>query len=347
VFATREQALSGGDDPGIDLIAEHAAVLGRTLRDLEHQAGAQSGTDRACEFFGRPRAGAAERRKVRATWTGVAGDAAVYCPYPILFSPEPTRSRLAADESQFRLALASREVRRSVRQVSITHEPWFMAYCAGLDNTDLVPPFSSLAYSEDGLFGVMLGLCDPQALIAQLPVGIVHASQRASRYDASRIMSAAHIRLSDVVHGLAASWSVPADVLSTRGRLRDLGRYLATAADADPAVFRDRVTGLVVDLKGRVLRACQSLLQSRYGYPTYWLEATIAYRQAVLASLASPRMAVPLEFDDVRDTVQALSVLQCHVRDFGEALEWWPRMWDASRDRFGAGTTVPEVPREI
>jgi hypothetical protein len=347
VFETREQALSSGDDPGIDVIAEHAAVLGRTLRDLENRAGAPSGTDRACEFFTRSRAVETERRKVRATWTGVAGDAAVYCPYPILFSPEPARSRLAADESQFRLALTSREVRRSVRQVSITHEPWFMAYCAGLDNTDLLPPFSSLAYSEDGLFGAMLGTCDPHALIAQLPVGIVHASQRASRYDPSRIMSAAHVRLSDVVHGLTAAWSVPADVLSTRGRLRDFGRYLATVADADPAVFRERMTSLVIDLKGRMLRACQSVLQSRYAYPTYWQDATIAYRQAVLTSLASPRMAVPLELDDVRDTVRALSVLQSHVRDFGEALEWWPRVWDASRDRFGSGTTVPEVPREI
>jgi hypothetical protein len=346
VFATREQALAGGDDPGIDIIAEHAGVLGRTVRDLEHQAGAGLGSDRACEFFARPHAAETDHRTVRATWTGVAGDAAVYCPYPILFSPEPTRGRLAADESQFRLALTSREVRRSVRQVSITHEPWFMAYCAGLDNTDLLPPFSPLAYSEDGLFGVMLGLCDPHALIAQLPVGIVHASQRGVQYDPSRIMSAAYIRLSDVIHGLAASWSVPIGVLSTRGRLRDLGRHLTRLADADPAAFRDRVTGTVVDLKGRVLRACQALLQSRYAYPPYWRAATIAYRQAVLTSLASPRMAVPLELDEIRDTIHALAVLQCHVRDFGEALEWWPQMWDASRDRFGAGTTVPEVPRE-
>ncbi len=325
-FKDRQTAVAVDGDGADNLVTAHMNALGQSIRTLAEGDQARCTMERACPHLLSAIDDCSYRHRIRATWTGIAGDGATHCPYLLLFVTGSMRERLAGNEAALRLGLKTREVRRIVPCLTVTDEPLFMAYCASLDNTTLLPPFAPEGFNEDGLFGSLLRICDPTAFVAQLPVGIVHDSARASAWETDVMFSATSTRVNDVIRWLASQWAMTAREKLPTERMPSLGRFLVAWGSLDHSDLKHDLTQLILTHKVRVLRRCEVLLNGDFQYPPFWRTALERYARAVQGTLTSDRLCVPRE-DDALPLDAALAAIRDHVRLFGETLILWPDVW--------------------
>jgi hypothetical protein len=331
----RSESLSAGEAVDGDIFTLHDVILGRTVHEIAATSHGPLDVDRACKHLAMS-LHTGKRGRVRASWCGIVGDSAQYCPHWNLFATGTTRELLATDEHMFRLALTSREVIRAVPQVTITDEPDLMTYCAGLDGSRLLPPFNPVGFNEDGLFGAFLRLCDPDAFIGQVPYAIVHDSQRPDRYEHVVPRSAAQVRFTEVLRWLVANWAAACPATAMGERMKDVGRYLCMLAAGDVDELRRRLQGVVAAAKCRLATKCESVLASGVSYPAYWQAELGQYRSAVLKSLDDDGYFVPIEYKDARSTNDAIEGVREHLRMLGRALVVWPDIWAFMASENGA-----------
>jgi hypothetical protein len=329
-FEDRGNAVAVAPASTRDLLSAHGHLLGRALSELTTIRGGYS-TEHACThvlhaLYDR----APSAATVRVTWAGLAGDAAVYCPYTALLATGRLRESLTRDESTFHRAMRSREVRRGVRRSTVADGSQLMLYCAALDNTQVLPPFGPANFNEDGLFAVMLRACEPSAFIAQIPIGIVHDSHRGSGYEGDRMLSACEIRLTDVLCGMARQWASAAKDRGAEERMTSLGRYLMAWSRLDPKEFRYELTRLVFSHKAELLKRCESLLGSGFAYPDYWKQWMERYYLTLRASVNEPGFWIPKE-QQTAESGDALLEMRTYVGMMGEALTIWPELWRVAR----------------
>jgi hypothetical protein len=143
--------------------------------------------------------------------------------------------------------------------------------------------------------------------------------------------SATEVRRADIVVwllGPSASACVETDPAE---RIRRLGRHLNDCGRLEPAAWTAHATRTVVDGKRRLLQAADAVLSNGFPYPPFWRSALRRYQQAVLDSVQSPAVCVPVEFSDSSSVEESHARVQAYLRDFGTALEGWPAIWDLMR----------------
>lgn len=334
-FDSRADALAAAIPADVDLCAIHGRVLGKSLASLLGGQLDDVNFDPACGHMAAAVA-EAERRTVRVTFSGLAGDAARYCSHGVIFRPGPLRQLLWSDERVFRTAITSREVSVISRGVIVTHDASCVGYCMGIDNRSIVPPFMPAGRNEDGVWGATLSFMDPAALFAHVPVGIRHESTRPSHYD-DLMPSARQSRIADlllfVINRVArATFAVtPAD------RLRHLGALLMQAGSLPPAEFRllateARLSTLTADI------AQADAATRDPACPVWWRDAVGDYERTFRKHVATPDFFLPAEFKGVGTIDDGFAAAQAFVRAFGEILAWWPVMWEAARTAAGLST---------
>jgi hypothetical protein len=326
VFAVRRDAIAAVQTTADDLLAAHESLLGHRLADLFDRGGSGRDLTGVCHHLLPAFDGLRPTWTVRATWAGLAGDAGTNGPLALLFSAGATRARLAAGDG-LAAALASREVVRSVKRPTVTDEPWFMAYCAAVDASVLLPPFSPVGTNEDGLFGAMLRMCDPTAFIAQIPYGIVHDSSRPSAYDPDALAAASGLRLADLVSWLSSPAAAASTETVPAERMRGLGRHLSACGRLGSRAWRAYLTRSVADARRRLLVATESVLDSGFDYPAAWRQAIRRYQQAILDRVTAADMCVPAEYRSAASIDEAIDAVRRDVGMFGEALIAWPDLW--------------------
>lgn len=325
-FERREDVLESLRPVDVDLLAAHEALLGHSLADLADASDRSRDLNDVCAHILPGVDGSRPEWRVRATWSGIAGDGAVACPYPLLFSRGAARELLSASDGALRTALTSREVIRGVPTNTVSDEPSFMTYCAAIDNAGLVPPFLPVGMNEDGLFGGMLRMCDTSAFIAQIPYGIVHDSGRPAAFPDRHMPSATSVRMSDVIAWLAEPGMRQDLRVDVSVRMRALGDILIAAGSLPSGLFRSLLADRLVEAKCRTLRAAEVALGSGFDYPAHWRQSMRRYQQAVLTSLTSERLCVPVEYEHC-SLDEALANVQRDLCGFGHALQVWPELW--------------------
>ena len=301
---------------GGDLIAAHEELLGATLSDLQRRVhGASESTEHAAATW---------QGTVRATWSGIAGDSAVHCPYSILFNTTTAGRVIRDTPALYRLATTSREVVRSVPRPTVTDESGLMAYCAAIDNRTIVPPFSSVGTNEDGLFGAMLRIASPDAFIGHVPCGIIHDSSRPSVYDSSAITSAAQLRFGDLIQQLIGDWR-PMAAGCADVNLRALGDYLWNISQLDIGSFAYETGKAARERTAPQLASIDRQLSA--GCPAYIAADLVRYRETALAYLQRPDAGVPIEFRSTDTVRRDVRRLRDYIGCFALVLRLWPEIW--------------------
>jgi hypothetical protein len=267
---------------------------------------------------------------VRLTFAGLAGDSAIWCPYRLLFVSGPTRLRLLADPRAFELALASRETVRMVDRYTVSHEPTCMAYCMGLDNRHLLPPFMPFGRNEDGLFGHTLAAQDPGALFGHVPVAVFHDSLRPSAYPQGVVMSAGSRSLSE---GFAFALRVCQGAIRSidpSTRLCRLGELLLDIASLPPHRLLRWVRETIIEYRCNEIAALMKERESGL-IPDHWRSASETYQTAFMAALSSsPR--VPLADLSYSTENQLAQLVQTRFRLAGRLMIEWPRLWSRAQE---------------
>lgn len=324
-FPSRAQALESARRVDVDLRSMHGEVLGRSLADL--LAGRMHAVDfePTCAHMATAVV-QADKRKVRVTFCGLAGDSARYCSHGIVFRPGPLRDQLWTDESAFRTATTSREVTVIARGLLVTHDVSCLGYCMGIDNTSLVPPFIPFGRNEDGVWGATLSFMDPTALFAHLPVGVRHASDRLAVYE-QLMSSARQSRISDVLLFLVGRAAQATFALTPADRLRHLGALLVQVGTLPVSEFQLLLTeARLATLTAEIAHA--KAATSDPLCPYWWRDAITTYESTFRKSLSRADFFLPIEFKETVSIDQGFSAAQTFVRTYGEILTWWPTMWE-------------------
>lgn len=340
-FSLRSDALQFIDSTSdVDLPTAHMTLLGSSLEGLcrgtdtwhlrspcEHVVAALDGGGRA-------------QGTVRATFGGIAGDSASSSPSWVLFANGPTRSRLLSNPDTLRTALRSREVVRAALCNTVVHEPNCMAYCMGLDNTRLTPPFLPAGRNEDGVFGGLLSLLDPNALFGHLSCGVVHDSNRPAEYHRDGTWGT-RVTLADLVLAAARLSRPPVWVRSDSDRLNYCAGSLSALSRQDLSSFVEAMTSVVLEKASGELRLLDALINDCRG-SALAAEAQ-AYVDATLAAARAAHLLVPLECQPCESVDQAFRAAQAGVSTFAGALRVWPDIWTVAmtrRDAYSAHIAV-------
>jgi hypothetical protein len=327
---TRSEVLAQTIPATCDLLASHSALLGKDLVSLLSAYQVDPNLDQACRHL----VSSFEQQttaSVRATFSGIAGDSGIYCPYRLLFHSGSVRKALLSDETVFATAVASREVCRIAKRTLVTHEPFCMAYCMGLANQTVSGAFLPVGRNSDGIFGALLGLCDPQAAFGHLAHGVIHDSARPPAYPPEMI-SASQTRIADLVLSLLRRTPGCNFPSTTAMRLQKISSFLAELGTIDSGQFRTVVTDSVLDSRCRELSAQAAMaMSSNADYPLYWFDTLEAYRDTFIENVKRPEMVLPVDICSDRELEKGFVATQIFCTRFGEFIKAWPALWEHAR----------------
>lgn len=320
-FESRHEALAGlGDDP-IDLIGAHEAALGRPIADLAPGLplrGHHACTDMVQQV-------AMGSGVIRFTLPGIAGDSARYCPQSLLHLDGPIREVLFRSEATFDIALASREVQRVAPSLAVSHDCSLATYCLGIDTSRPIPPFMPRGRNEDGIFGLMASSIEPASLLAHLPVGVIHDSDRAASTRPDQDLTATSVRYSDYV-GAGVSWcSASCSSDDPNARLAALGRGLVVLGSASLETFRRRLVPILVASRAQSLSQLDMALRSDPTCPGYVLAEVARYRETFATACQMASWAVPAE-ERGRSIDAGIEHARSHVLEMGQLVEAWAEL---------------------
>jgi hypothetical protein len=328
-FPDRPAARGAVANGPVDLLEAHGALLGQSLGLLIARAHGRVDLTHAC---GHLRSAILDDcpLSVKVTLSGLVGDAAIYCPYRLLFDRGPVRARLWASRTMFATAMASREVSRAAGCHVVTHDCSCMATCMGLSNHALLPPFMPAHGNEDGLFGGVLAACDPSAIFGHVPCGILHDSSRPSERAETRILSATQSRLSELVMALVPR-CLPRDAArSPEARMGVLGRGLMELGGHSRGALADLVREVTWDVRTSELAQADRAAEDP-GCPDYWRAALKRYRDELSRSASTREFFLPVEFHGFGSVDAGYRALQTFFVTFGQLVASWPALWEAAR----------------
>jgi hypothetical protein len=316
-----------------DFLALHEQLLGKGLGDCLDGLGpgVEPDLDRAgAGFF---RALEASGGRVLATAAGVMGDSGMGSPSYFLGLAAPSRERLLRSERVYRHALARQQVLRAATRPTVSDGSFCMAPNLGLDNRELLPPFTPVQRDQDGHFAVLLRTCFAGGYIGLLP-WMVHHRAPAPRLQSPEEFwrAAARVTSGQILRALVGSFSSGAHPSDRPGNLRALGRSLQEWGLAAPADFEELVRLLLWNQASRRVALLEGQLRESRGQPGFWADDARRLLACLRDALADRAYAVPIDLDapDVGRTDPGL--FQRLVRRLGRFVQAWPDLVAAARE---------------
>jgi hypothetical protein len=196
-----------------------------------------------------------------------------------------------------------------------------------------------LGRNQDGLFGATLGQVDPDALLAYIPVGVVHDSPRSPTYDLE-LASARRTRLADILAEFSSSCSVPSG-LRPDSALRLLGQHLRSSAATERQAFAVSVRHAVVAERTRRLLKAADHVRRLVLCPPHWRSVLDAYQQEVLEHLGDESVFVPIEATTAAWSDASVDETRALISHVGILYEQWPDVLEVAERH--AGDIAPAV----
>jgi hypothetical protein len=328
-YRSRAAALDAANWQEIDFVGAHDAVLGKSLPAVA--AGATESREMA--FVGRvapvlSSLMASDCSSVRATFAGLAGDPATEFPsYRTLL--EESRHGLVASRSEYAALRLTREVIRVAPTLTVAKPGWAMAFAMGCDATTLLPPFFPLGRSYEKVFSVLLSRCWPSAWVGFLPVFVLHSPLARRQFDADAfVQGVVSVRLPDLVAVLLSSaklepWGQPAE------RMRRLGQQLVEMGEAETFDFDELLFAAMFLHRSRQLNLYSKALTMHPEGPAWWADDVRTQIAALEVALERRPMGQLHDYPALGHDGDYAG-LQRVLRDFGELLRAWPRLFEAA-----------------
>ncbi len=326
-FPTDDEPLpDGAPEPG--MLAIHETLLGRGLAEVAEMADVD--LQRAGSGFYRhlePAGG-----QILVTAAGVMGDSGMGSPLYFLSLDGPSRARLLQSEAVYRQALTRQRVVRAVTQPTICDGPYCMALNLGLDNRDLLPPYSPVQRNQDGVFAAVLRGCFAGSLFGFLPWTLLHRAPVSRQLAPDAFWrGAAEVGSGQILEALIGSFAPGPNRGDTRKCLRGLGQALEDWGSAPPGDFEELVRLLLWNQASRKAAQLDRLLRAHKGQPPFW--AADVRRLLAIYQEALPERGYVVPADLVTAFGhEALATLQQMVLRFGRLLRVWPDLVAAARD---------------
>ncbi len=327
-YRDREELLGENALADADIMGWHERPLGRAVSACVAAAGQGLVTSRAAPaLVGRL---LKADPVVSATMAGIAGDCGLATPRYLLTLARDDRERVLSSEQSYHSALASREMVRAARRLTISDGRFFMATCCGLDNRELLPPFFPVGRNEDGVFAAVLRTVLRDGLVGHLPIAILHDPAGARRFEQGSLGSWAP-RISDTLIMLLEDRRENHLPRSRADGLGRAGTYLQEVAALRGRDFSAYLLDRWMHGLGPYLEHLENLLRIYSDSPDYWAADIQAHTESVVDALSSPEGLVPIDLRPGRSAAEAMELCRIMIREYGQLLSWWPAIVAAAR----------------
>ncbi len=321
-FPDRESALQSVHFLEQDIIALHEQWLGQDLRSCIAPYGGNDEVSFTQAEPGMLRRLAMQKSRVVLTSNGTIGDCSWDNPHYHLFQRDNTFKRLTRSEQEYRSARTSREVAQVATQISITErtDPMF-AMCIGLDNRELLPPFTPIGRAEEVAFGAILSKCFDAIYAVHLPWVLVHAPPEVRAFSALSIFG---VGFNSWIPSTLNLFD-PGFARTPSERLYKLGQYLEELGRLQQTDFEEFVHLRVwSSMSSLISRLEEQLQNSEEPPPAFW-------QQDVRALIALLRQNALKPVDQLYTLNGGREQIQGLLVRFGQVLEWWPSTVEAAR----------------
>ncbi len=255
--------------------------------------------------------------KVVLTEHGIVGD--ISCRTTEVLLPY---EQLINSEEAYLSARASREVAQAVKQTTLTKaSSSLLGMCiGGLDNRELLPPFSPVGRNEDNIFSTMLMKCFPDAYTVHLPLVLLHAPLEARPYS----NPICDISIEAVLAGCINLFNPPQPTPRIPTELlNQLSQYLEHIGQLSTPSFER----FARDLCWRGNAAAASLFDKLFhkhekSCSASWKRDVEAYCTKVQQSMLQP---MKQRMQGGPETAQRL------IFQFAQILKWWPAMVETAK----------------
>jgi len=333
----RAEACSHHDD----LLAAHEKLLGRGLTSCVSGFPAVDLESIAAYFRGPIET---RRGRVRITVSGVLGDCGLTDALPYLTKAGATLGRLLGQGDDYLANRATRQVLRVVRDATITRRPFCMTGAVGLDHTRTLPPFLPIGRGEDGLFSMLLRVCEPNDFIGLLPIAVRHDPPDVRGLDPERIR-AGTLPLTHAIALCVTSLFTEHLQLDAPARMRLLGRCLIELSALPWPELREVMRLQLARSLARRITLCEALLRSHPNGHSQWRRDLESHIGSALGMLRDVDTLQPIDLP--RDATEHApldrpAAFQLVLRRFGELLEAWPAIVVAARTMAHAGVRLAQ-----
>lgn len=269
--------------------------------------------------------------RVLLTLNGTLGDCSWDNPHFYLFQRGPTFQRLTESEQAYQAARASREMVQAAAQVTLAEyaDPMF-AMCMGLDNRELLPPFTPLGRAEDVGFGAVLSQCFSDAYTVNLPWTLLHAPTDPRTFSEQAMFG---VEFNTLIPSLINQFD-PGFARAASDRLGKLGRHIEELGRLPQRSFEEFMRLHLLETMSALIAGLEERLSSREAPPpAFWVQ----HARAVIA-LARQNAVAPLE--QLYTMRGGQEVLQRLLVRYGQGVQCWPAIIDTARQLRAQGVRL-------
>jgi hypothetical protein len=292
-FQSREDAKAALVKRPVSVVAAFDGILGQSIRNIVHKAGADLNLDWACPHLLNALT-SPDIYRIKTAYPGIVGDSGQECHHRLLLGNGAATQAAARDAGSWRTALGFREIARIVEGLTIAHDPWSMGYTFGLDNTGLSMPFMPIGRGEDGLFATITSWCDPLALVAHLPIAVLHDSTRTAALT-SVPLTATRTSFSEVIQLIIGTSTIPPFVGTPAGRLRILADLLEGVAALHTNAFEECIRDRILRARLTQLEVARELLDGLDYCPSFRKDSLEAYVTTLVSAMQTPEFWLPYD----------------------------------------------------
>ena len=281
---------------------------------------------------------------IEATWMGLFGDVGTpHFPSVAMQQVGNTRHRLMSSESEYRRILTTRNALRCSPQHTLTDPHGWMTTVTAYENRKGHPPFLPAGRGQDSLFGALLALSAPSAMVAYLPYAVSHKPRRPRTKPLQ--LAELRVHLFHVVLFLLDEIEVPVTAIDRLTSLASIGRAITSRlkrmklADFHRFVYRNGARRCE-----QQIAYCEYLLDEYDCSPGYWAEDIRRYVNLRREALQQEEFAIPIETQSVGlSGLAALEFSKDIATRYGELLIVWPSVLKAVRELKNDGVSIGQL----
>lgn len=334
-FEHAGMARRGLTESDVDLLMAHEQMLGRSLTHCFANAPISENATLSDNILDLALTG---RGRISITQNGLVGDCGFGSCSPYLFFRGGLREDLHSCEKTYRLATASREIRQTVLEPTVSDGAFCMSYALGIDNRQMLPPFFPVRRNGDSVFGTLVRACVPESLFAHVPVQLVHDPPQPRQYRWP-VWKLPERELANIVIQLIRSFPMGPVTESSR-RISMLGCYMVDVSAVDTTTFRRFLCQQALVSAAALSFEIHRLLKDYERQPSYWSADCDRYIEDLEAMVGHPDVGIPGDLSATRSATEAVMLVQKLVRKFGELLIAWSSMVEAAKYLRTKGITL-------
>jgi hypothetical protein len=269
--------------------------------------------------------------RVVLTQMGAAGDTGSGSMWHYLLFSGPTRQRLLASEALYRHAFVNRQAVRASTRAAVTDGTFCLSMVLGLDGRELLPPFLPVLRNTDGIFGVVVRICYPDAFTGFVPWVIEHAPPRARQSTFEAFWASLGTAwMDDLLCLLISTARAEAEGPDRASCLTAMGQVLTRWGSLPRAELEDMTHLHVLRARSMDLVILEDALAAHRGSPEFWARDVRRTATLVRAALSRPGLGYPADLTGAYGEEEGRAVGQRLVRRYGELLCAWPAMMAAA-----------------